>query len=77
VRTLLELRHDLHQALFHRLLDVIAPPRRLNAGETVVEDVADRRIGLRGCRSNLTEVALREQRHDLVPQPTVARRSLG
>src|SRR5262249_8400146 len=76
VRALLELRHYLHQALFHRLLDVIAAPRRLNAREPVIENVGNRRVGLRGRRRDLTKVALREQRHYLVPQRAVTRRYL-
>jgi hypothetical protein len=36
--------------------------------------MADGRVRLRGGLGHLAEVALRKQRHDLVPQPTVTHR---
>jgi hypothetical protein len=74
VRALLEARHDLHEALFHRLLDVVAAARRLNAREPVIQDLRDRGVRLRGDLHHLAEVALGEQRHDVVPQVAVLHR---
>ena len=41
VRALLEPRHDLHEALLHGLLDVLAPPRGAHAVQAVRHDLAD------------------------------------
>src|SRR6185312_15392628 len=73
----LQARHDLHQALLHRLLDVIAAAGRLNTRQSVVEDVTDHRVGFRGHLHDLADVALREHRHDLVPGAAIADRDVG
>src|SRR6185437_484332 len=76
VRALLQARHDLHEALLHGLLDVIAAACGLDTRQSVVEDVADHRVGLRGHLHDLAEVALREHGHDLIPGAAVTHRDV-
>ena len=71
MRALLQPRQYLHQALFHRLLDVVATTRRLHPVQTVGQNRGDRRLRLVGQRRRFLEVARLQERHDLLPQRTV------
>ncbi len=72
VRALLELRHDAHQAFFHGLLDVIAALGILYTGQAVGEYLPDGRTRLRSHLCGLAEIAMAEQRLDLLPERAVA-----
>src|SRR6185437_1715190 len=50
----------------------VATPRGADAGQTVVEDLADGGVRLGSHLHGLTEVALRQQRGHLAPQPPIA-----
>ena len=71
VGALLQARHHFHQALFHRLLNVIPAACGLNARQAVVENVPDGRVGFRSDLHDLAEVALRQHGDDFVPETAV------
>ena len=77
MRALLEARDHLDQALFHRLLDVLAAARRRDARHAVAHDGGERRVGLLGELHGLAEVAGLEQRRELGPQAAIAARRRG
>ncbi len=71
VRALLEPRHDLHHALLHRGVDVLAASGRLQALDAVADDLADRDVGVAGRGLRLVEASALQQRQHLVPQLAV------
>ena len=77
VSAFLEPRQDLHQALFHRLLYVLAPARRAHAVEPVRHDLADGRVRLLGNLHGSLEVAGLQVRRDRVPERLVLRHRHG
>jgi hypothetical protein len=77
VRASFQTRHDIHQALFHRLLDIFAPTRRGDARQPVAENLAHCRWRLGGQLDRLAKIPLRQERGDLVPQAAVAQRGNG
>ena len=71
---LLQPRHDIHQALFHRLLDILAAARGRDARQAIAQDLADRGLRPGSHLHRLTEVALCQQWRYLVPQRAIAHR---
>ena len=66
-RALLELRHDLDQALLHRELDVVAAPHGSLARQSHAQDLRDRGAVLAGDVSRALEVTFHDQRLELLP----------
>ncbi len=71
MRALLQLGNHLHEALLHRLLDVVAALGRLHACEPVAQDLGDRRTRAGGRGDGALEVARLQERRHLVPHAPV------